>query len=70
MNSTITADSVSNVSRAFSTTRLHVCVTFMNDNLHDYSSFDMHLVSNYMNNQFIYYFIIDAILTADQVKFQ
>ena len=67
MNLTTTADSVS---RASLTTRLHAHVISMNDNLCDYSSFNMCLVSNYMNNQLIYYFIISTIFTADQVKFQ
>ena len=57
-------------SRAFSTTKLHVCVISMNDNLYDYSLFDMYLVSNYTNNQLIYYFITDAIFAADQAEFQ
>jgi len=70
MNLTTTADSISNTSRAFSTTRLHVCVISMNDNSHDYSSFDMCLVFNYMNNQLIYYFIISIISAADQAEFQ
>ena len=67
MNSTITADSIS---RALFTTRLHICVTSTNDNSHNYSLFDMHLVSNYMNNQLIYYFITDTISAADQAEFQ
>ena len=70
MNLTTTADSVSNISRALSITRLHAHVISMNNNLRDYSSFDMCLVSSYMNNQLIYYFITDAISAADQVKFQ
>ena len=41
-----------------------------NDNSHDYSLFNMCLVSNYMNNQLIYYFITDAIFAADQAEFQ
>src|SRR5437773_579693 len=56
-------------SRAFLTTRSHTYVTSMNDNLCDYSSFDMCLVFNYMNNQLIYYFITDAILATDQTEF-
>ena len=70
MNTTDSSSRAGEDSRAFSTTKLHACVIFMNDNLHDYSSFDMHLVSNYMNNQLIYYFIISVILAADQAEFQ
>ncbi len=66
MNLTTTADSVS---RALLTTRSHAHVISMNDNLHDYSSFDMCLVSSYMNNQLIYYFIISTISAADQAEF-
>ena len=67
MNSTTTASSIS---RASFTTRLHAHVTSTNDNLRDYSSFNMHLVSNYMNNQLIYYFITDTISAEDQSEFQ
>ena len=67
MNSIIITDSIS---RLLSITRLHAHMIFTNDNLHDYSLFDMHLMSNYMNNQLIYYFITDAILIADQAQFQ
>ena len=70
MNTTDSSSRAGEDSRAFSTTKLHACVIFRNDNLHDYSSFDMHLVSNYMNNQLIYYFITDAISAADQAEFQ
>ena len=66
MNLITTADSIS---RASLTTRLHAHVIFMNDNLCDYSSFDMCLVSSYMNNQLIYYFTTDAISAADQTEF-
>ena len=44
-------------------------VNFINDNSHDYFSFDMCLVSNYMNNQFIYYYISDVIFAAKQAHF-
>src|SRR5436189_148602 len=66
MNLITTADSAS---RASLTTRSHAHVTSMNDNSHDYSSFDMHLVSSYTNKQLIYYFIINIILIADQAEF-
>ena len=45
-------------------------VNSISDNLCDYSSFDMCLVFNYMNNQLIYYFITDTISVADQAEFQ
>ena len=69
MNITDSSSRADESSRAFFTTKLHICMTFMNDNSHDYSLFDMYLVSNYMNNQLIYYFITDAIFTADQAEF-
>jgi len=67
MNSSIIADSISRVS---SITRLHAHVISMNNNLCDYFSFNMCFMSSYMNNQLIYYFITDTILTADQAEFQ
>ena len=70
MNTTDSSSRTAEDSRAFSTIRLHVCMTSTNNNLCDYSSFNMHLVSNYINNQLIYYFIISAILAADQAEFQ
>ena len=48
----------------------NTCVNSINDNLHDYFSFNMHLVSNYTNNQLIYYYISDAISAAEQACFQ
>ena len=70
MNTTDSSSRVDKDSRASSTTKSHTCVTSTNNNLHDYSLFDMHLVSNYMNNQLIYYFIISTISAADQAEFQ
>ncbi len=67
MNLITTAGSTS---RALLTTRPHAHVTSMNDNPRGYSSFDMHLVSSYMNNQLIYYFIISTISVTDQAEFQ
>jgi len=52
------------------TTNLNAHVNSINDNLCDYFSFDMHLVSNYMNNQLIYYYIFSAISAAEQACFQ
>ena len=52
------------------TANLHVRVEFMPENSHDYSFFDMYLVSNYTNCQIIYYYISDAILAAEQAWFQ
>ena len=70
MNTTGSSSRADKDSRAFLTTKSHVCVIFMNDNSCDYSSFDMHLVSSYMNNQRIYYFIISAMSAANQAEFQ
>ena len=70
MNTTGSSSRAGENSRASSTTKLHAHVASMNDNLHGYSSFDMRLVSSYMNNQLIYYFITSAISAADQAEFQ
>ena len=51
------------------TANLNICVNSIDDNLHDYFSFDMHLVLNYTNNQLIYHYIFDAILAAEQACF-
>ena len=60
------ADNDDNVSTA----NLNTHVNSINNNSHDYFSFDMHLVSNYMNNQLIYYYIFNAIFAAEQACFQ
>src|SRR5204863_5774869 len=65
-NAADNADNSDNMSTANSNT--HVNVT--DNNSHDYLSFDMCLVLNYTNNQLIYYYISDAILTAEQAHFQ
>ena len=70
MNTTDSSSRAGKNSRASSTTKSHVCMTSMNNNLCDYSSFDMRLVPSYTNNQLIYYFIISAISAADQAEFQ
>ena len=69
MNTTDSSSRTVKDSRASLTTRSHACVTSINDNLCDYSSFNMCLVSSYMNNQLIYYFIISIISAADQAEF-
>ena len=70
MNTTDNSSRAGKDSRASFTTKSHVCIISTNDNLCGYSSFDMCLVSNYMNNQLIYYFIIDVISVANQAEFQ
>ena len=65
-NATGNADNDDNMSTA----NLNAHVDSINDNSHDYFSFDMCLVSNYMNNQLIYYFIFDTISAAEQACFQ
>ena len=65
-NNVINADNNNNVFIANS----NICMNFTDDNSHDYSSFNMHLVSNYTNNQLIYYYISDAISAAEQACFQ
>ena len=62
----INADNDNNVFTA----NLNTHVNSINNNSYDYLSFDMHLVSNYTNNQFIYYYISDAISAAEQACFQ
>ncbi len=49
---------------------LNACVNSINNNSCDYFSFDMCLVSNYMNNQLIYYYIFNTISAAEQACFQ
>ena len=70
MNTTDNSSKTVKNSKAFLIIKSHVCMIFMNDNSYNYSSFNMCLVSNYMNNQLIYYFIISAISAADQAEFQ
>ena len=68
-NSSNAADNADNDDN-MSTANSNICMNSTDNNSHDYLSFDMHLVSNYMNNQLIYYYISDAILTAEQAHFQ
>ena len=49
---------------------LNSCMNSTSDNLCDYFLFDMCSLLNYMNNQIIYYFISDTILTVKQACFQ
>ena len=65
-NNIINADNDDNMFTA----NLNACVNSINDNSCDYFSFDMCLVSNYTNNQLIYYYISDAISAAEQACFQ
>src|SRR5436190_23704611 len=45
------------------TANLNICMNSINDNSHDYFSFNMHLVSNYTNNQLsTIFFSIDFLL--------
>jgi len=57
-------------SNNMSTANSNICVNSINNNLHDYSSFNMCLVLNYTNNQLIYYYIFSAISAAEQACFQ
>ena len=65
-NAASNADNDNNVFTA----NLNTCMNSTDDNLCDYFLFNMHLVSNYMNNQLIYYYISDAISAAEQAHFQ
>ena len=62
----INADNDDNMFTANSNTH----VNSIDNNSCDYFSFNMHLVSNYMNNQLIYYYIFSAIFAAEQAHFQ
>ena len=42
----------------------HACVASTSKNPRDYSSFNIHLVLNYMNNQIIYHYITGVIPAA------
>ena len=53
-----------------STANLNAHMNSTDDNSCGYFSFDMCLVSNYTNNQLIYYYISDTIFTAEQACFQ
>ncbi len=59
-------DVTGNDSGSVPATNLNARVDPTDDNSHDYLSFDMSLMPSYMNSQLIYYFISDAILTAEQ----
>ena len=48
----------------------NIHVDSINDNSCGYFSFNMCLVSNYTNNQLIYYYISDTISAAEQAHFQ
>ena len=67
-NVTENTESADNDNNMF--TNSHTHVNFTDNNSHDYFSFDMHLILNYMNNQFLYYYISEAILAAEQACFQ
>ena len=53
-----------------STTNLNTHVNLTDNNSCDYFLFDMCSLSNYMNNQIIYYFISDTISAVKQACFQ
>ena len=61
------SDSVINTGNSdnMSTVNLNAHVNFTDDNSCDYFSFNMHLVSNYTNNQLIYYYISNIISVAE-----
>src|SRR5437762_327994 len=45
---------------------LNACVTFIIKNSSDYLSFDLYLISIYMNNQLCYYHMISVILDVNK----
>ena len=63
------ADNADNDNNMF-TANLNIHMNSTDNNSCDYLSFDMCLVLNYTNNQFIYYYIFDAISAAEQACFQ
>ena len=65
-NVTDNADTSDNVF----TVNLNIHVNSIDDNSHDYFSFNMCFVLNYTNNQLIYYYIFSAIFSAEQAHFQ
>ena len=68
-NSSNVADNADNNDNVFiANSNTHV--NSINDNLCDYFSFNMCFVSNYTNNQFIYYYIFDTISAAEQACLQ
>ena len=46
---------------------LNAHVASTTENFSSYSSFNLHLISIYMNNQLCYYHMISAMLNADKV---
>ena len=64
MDSTCTANDNDNGSELI--INPHICIAPTPENPRGYSSFDMRLVLNYMNNQLIYYYISDAISATEQ----
>ena len=62
----INADNSDNISTANS----NICVNSINDNSHDYFSFDMYLVLNYTNNQIIIfcfkYFVTEYFISSSR----
>ena len=65
----MTSNSNNNSNNTF-TTNLNTHVNFIDNNSHNYLSFNMCLVSNYINTQLIYYYVSDTIFAADQACFQ
>ena len=65
-NNIINVNNSNNMFTANSNTHMN----FINNNSCDYLSFNMCLVSNYMNNQLTYYYIFSTILAAEQAHFQ
>ena len=62
----MTDNNILEVSETSVIANLNTCVTFIIKNSSDYLSFDLHLISIYMNNQLHYYHIISAMLDADK----
>ena len=62
----MTDNNTSEVSEIFAVVNLNAHVTSTAENSSDYLSFDLHLISIYMNNQLCYYHMISVMLDADK----
>ena len=62
----MTDNNASEVSEISTVVNLNACVTFIVENSSDYSSFNLCLISIYMNNQLHYYHMISAMLDVNK----
>ena len=62
----MTDNNILEISETFAVINLNTYVTSITENFFSYLSFNLHLISIYMNNQLCYYHIISAMLDADK----